>query len=1220
MTKRRAIRLLGPITLGTAIVGGSVLLRPDDERPLRRWSDEGAAELPALARQLAEDRRDPQPIIGSLTAPASEAPAPDALGPLAVTAAKQTASAAAPPRPRLSPRARAQATVSDTALAGRLAEQLRLMEPVTPLIPEQYRQDIQGGPQGIQPPAKAARPLPEPTFGMIAAADEASLAGMPEGQALLIAPAPAPLAEAQPGNLADEAAAIMATYSAPIPPAALAGEVQLADIAAPPPRNGAGDDAAAALAIPLVQGAEPYVLAAHLAQPEDAAELAAAPVQEAASEAVTSGEAAGLLDLPERAEPLAEPLTAQLSLPPAPGEATAEGAELAARSQGIDFTPGRQVFPASSDLQPFTYDDELILQIQVQGISVSDTIIAYGSREGIYLPLGELARILDLAIRISDDGHYASGWFLSEDRSLVIDLRQGLLTTGGNTGPLHGAMAQAFDGELYLRAEAFAMLLPLKVEPDLRAQSVLLTTLEPFPFEERMRREAQRDRLNSRNGVAEQDAWHREETPWLALSVPMADVELRGVSDSAKGTRLEGDLRLAGDLAFMTAQTFFSATSQDGLVSSLVELGRRDADGDLLGPLQATEFQIGDVATGNMPMGLRGNAGRGAYITNTPFESVSVFDQIDLRGVLPDGYEVELYRNDILLGSTGDVVNGQYEFLQIPVDYGINVFRLIFYGPQGQRREEVRRISVGDGRLSPGQLQYTFGAVQRGVNLLGVESPDFRPNATYGDWQAVGEMSYGISTAVTGIASAAVFEDEGARRWLATAGLRSGVAGLALRGDVGFSDGGGHAIGAGIGGRALGGGFTVSHFEYGGGFIDEVRSLGSELLRRSSEVDFNTSLHIGGAIDGTWLPLTARARRVEYQDGRTRTNASLRSSARLPGIILSNMVEYLHTTTSGGIGFSQLVGNFDLATFNRSSTQLRGSVGYSVLPDPKLTQISGEVVQKLDDRTVVSAGASYTFNNDDVIFSLSSVREFDRFSVALDGQYAVDQGSYSVALRFGFSLGRDPMRHRVYMAQPGQAGSGAIALRAFHDLDGNGVFGGPDMPLPEVNFAVYNNVATTDEQGIARLGELGNGNRVSVQADPSSFPDIMMAPVNRGIEIVPRAGRFHVSDFAIVSLSELEGTVTFAGGDSSRGVSGLRLQLVAEGGEAEHFVRTERGGYFFFEQVKPGQYQLIIDPQQAARLGICLTAMDPVIIAPAGDIVMRDAQVYTCEDGPPETG
>jgi hypothetical protein len=121
-----------------------------------------------------------------------------------------------------------------------------------------------------------------------------------------------------------------------------------------------------------------------------------------------------------------------------------------------------------------------------------------------------------------------------------------------------------------------------------------------------------------------------------------------------------------------------------------------------------------------------------------------------------------------------------------------------------------------------------------------------------------------------------------------------------------------------------------------------------------------------------------------------------------------------------------------------------------------------------------------------------------------------------------------------------------------------------------------------------------------------------MAPASRGIEIVPRAGRFHTSEFAVVELSEVEGTVSFTGAQSNRGVSGLRLQLRDPHGEVVQTVRTERGGYFFFEQVRPGDYALIIDPEQAERLGICLSAPASVTVAPLGDVLSRDLAVTSC--------
>jgi hypothetical protein len=133
-----------------------------------------------------------------------------------------------------------------------------------------------------------------------------------------------------------------------------------------------------------------------------------------------------------------------------------------------------------------------------------------------------------------------------------------------------------------------------------------------------------------------------------------------------------------------------------------------------------------------------------------------------------------------------------------------------------------------------------------------------------------------------------------------------------------------------------------------------------------------------------------------------------------------------------------------------------------------------------------------------------------------------------------------------------------------------------------------------------------------VQADPSSLPDILMAPASRGTEIVPRAGRFHVMDFPIIALSEVEGTVTFAGADNARGVSGLRLLLIDSKGEVVSSTRTERGGTYFFEQVRPGRFQLALDPEQAKRLGICMAGSASIEIGAVSDVYTQDAVIRQC--------
>lgn len=1051
--------------------------------------------------------------------------------------------------------------------------------------------------------ALTQRPVPRPGF---AALGLPGLTGHAAHSAPILAARPVPLRAVMRASTAPVAIAAAQRGAALVPEVSASAASEFS--------NAASDSAMRPQAASAALGLPP-IPAAYVTELPGAVQTAMLPADPPAA------------SISAQSHPPSQALTAARPLP-APSFGLAAPTSEAKGTARLAPANATQTFPAN--VTPvITYDDEVILAVKVATATDTtggdDTVIAYGTCGGLYLPLGGLARTLDLAISVGDEGNYASGWFLSENRRLTINLREGTAEVGGKAVLLAKSDAVAFDGELYVRAERIGDLLPLTITPNLRDQSITIKTTEPFPFEQRLAREAERERLGNEQASAAnaERRFPRETTPWLPISVPMADIETRAVSDTTLGERVETDLRLAGDLAWMSAQVFLTHSTRDGLTAAHIELGRTDPDADLLGPLHATSFAMGDVATTSLPIGLRGVAGRGATVSNAPVEAASVFDRIDLRGQLPDGYEVELYRNGVLVGSTRQAVNGQYQFLQVPVDYGLNLFRLVFYGPQGQRSEEVRRISVGDGRLSKGQVVYTVGAVQKDQNLLGVTAPRFIPGLDYGRWRASAQLAYGVTSGVTALVSGGWFDSDFGDRWLGSTGLRTGLGGLAAKLDFAMQDGAmplggngktGRAIEAGLGGRLLGASFTLTHAEYRGDFLDEVRVFDGQTLRRVTELDANATLRPWGE-GGLAIPLYARARRIEYASGEVQTTASLRGSARVAGVLASNTLEYSRYEPVKGVGGSvanQLIGTFDLSTLNGSRTQVRASASYTVMPDPRLEAVSLEVDRSLDDRTLVRASASQTFHRSDTQLGLSAERRFRRFTLAFDGTYGLRNKVHSLALRLGFGFGRDPLTDRVYVAPPGQALSGAVALRAYEDLDGDGIYGVGDKVLPEVAFGSGTGTGETDGQGVVLLTGLPAGTRASVQVDPTSLPDIALAPVTRGIELVPRPGRIHRTDFAVVAMSEIEGTAYFElaansdGKTRSRGVSGLQLLLLDASGNIASSARTEVDGFYLFEQVRPGRYTLAIDPQQAGRLKIALREAVGLEVGAKGSTLSRD--------------
>ena len=864
---------------------------------------------------------------------------------------------------------------------------------------------------------------------------------------------------------------------------------------------------------------------------------------------------------------------------------------------------------AATKAPEISEDDELILQIETAQGEMSDTIVAYGLRQGVYLPLGALTRFLDLPIAVSDDGHYASGWFLNEKRTIALNLRDGTLVVAGRPIALGKGDAVAYEGELYLKAERFSDLFPLDLKVDLRAQTVAVKTREPFPFEERLAREADRERLAARSGREPPSRFPREETPWRALAVPVGETELRAITDDDLGARVEADLRLAGDLAFMTGRAYASVSSRDGLTAARLELGRRDPDGDLLGPLKATEFQLGDVATGALPIGLRGVSGRGAFVTNAPLEQASIFDAVDLRGDLLDGYEVELYRNNTLIGSTRTPVNGQYAFLQVPVDFGLNVFRLVFYGPQGQRREVVRKISVGDGRLTPGQFIYSFGAAQKDMNLFGVRSPRFSPTPDFGAWRATAELGYGLSRAVTATLGAASWESAGKHHWLATTGLRSGIGATALRLDLGLQDGGGSTVEVGLGGKVFGLNYSATHAEYGGGAIDEVRAFTPDPLRRASEFNLNTTLRFGSGLNTLVMPITSQLRRLEFADGRRQTDATLRTTLPLGGVLLSNTFDYNRISAPTTPASSRLLGTFDLATLSGSKMRYRAGVAYTLLPTPKLQTVTLEADRRFGENMLVRGGVTHTLTDNQTTLGLSAIRRIGPVNVAFDGAYGFPKRNYSFALRVGFSFGRNPLSGHTFLARPGLTSGGAAAVTAFADANANGLRDPGEEPVAGVTFLSGTHESRTDAQGHALIPGLGDGARASIRVDSDSMPDIALAPARAGIEIVPRPGRIHTSDFAIVTLSDIEGTAFFRAESGTRAVSRLQLRLLRADGSLAARARSESDGFFLFERLPAGQYRLELDPQQAASLKIRLEAPITLTLGGKSNVVRQSIYV-----------
>jgi hypothetical protein len=161
------------------------------------------------------------------------------------------------------------------------------------------------------------------------------------------------------------------------------------------------------------------------------------------------------------------------------------------------------------------------------------------------------------------------------------------------------------------------------------------------------------------------------------------------------------------------------SSDEHGLPESLrVRAYRSDPTGNLLGPMHATHYALGDVSLLATGLVSQNSAGRGAVVTNRPVERPENFDRTNFRGDLPAGWDAELYRNGQLLAFATPNGAGRYEFLDVPLQYGTNRFEIVLYGPQGQVRREIKQLAVGMDSIPPRQTWYWAGIAEENADLI----------------------------------------------------------------------------------------------------------------------------------------------------------------------------------------------------------------------------------------------------------------------------------------------------------------------------------------------------------------------------------------------------------------------------------------------------------------------------------------------------------------------
>lgn len=833
---------------------------------------------------------------------------------------------------------------------------------------------------------------------------------------------------------------------------------------------------------------------------------------------------------------------------------------------------------------------ELILKMQLRHFLINDGFIGYLTQGGVLLPLDEVMRTLNFPISVNPAAGQAQGWFLRENQKFSLDIPRNEVVVKGEITHFDPDLMYLRPDDIYVDTTLLSKWFPVDFEFVLSSLMIKASSREPLPLEEKLEREKKRSGLG--RGI-DKPVYPRQETPYRLLDWQFIDTTYSlDYDNETEKTQGRYNSLIAGDLLNMNSQLFLSGANDEALQDLRLEVGRKDPGGELLGLLKAQEFSFGDIFTTQTPLIANSQTGRGLEISNFPLNRPSEFDRTTLRGELPLGWEVELYRNEILLDSqvTPDA-SGRYEFIDVPLLFGLNILRRVFYGPQGQRREEVQRIFAGEDLVQPGKQYYRLGVNQKNKDLFRV-GEDSRGTVD-GEERYLFEYERGISKLFSVSTSLASLPFEKTRRNYATLGLRSAFFGMFSRLDVSRNDQGGTAAQAAVQANF----FDINLFAEHAQFYDFVSE---RVPLQSDPADSLSEVRVDGVIPAFWrlprLPITLAAQMEQLESGRTNYQLANRASLYYKGISFSN--NSLWTLSRGGDipDITTSSSSFLLSgrVFDRLS--LRGTLDYSVQP-------------KIEFKTV-SATGDYDFSRDFssrvtvtrqltgeplTSVSLGLNRRFKMAALGVNGAYQ-DDGNYTIGSTLTFSLGRNPHKKNLFVQSDRIATSGAASARVFLDHNQSGDFDAGDEPIEGAHLRPGPIDLKTDEDGLAMITGLSSHSPVNVTLDQSSLEDPFWLPVRKGVELVPRPGRSVLLDFPVILTGEVDGTVYLLQEDITKAVSDVELQLVNLEGEVVKQTKTAFDGFYLFTLVPLGKYILRVSPEQVQRLELTTSPEQEVAI------------------------
>ena len=851
-------------------------------------------------------------------------------------------------------------------------------------------------------------------------------------------------------------------------------------------------------------------------------------------------------------------------------------------------SPYAQARDAPTDSSPATQESEVVLMLNLDEDTLSDSFLAVERSGRLFLPVCATAEAISLSITCVEDR--AFGYILDPSRPFVIDLAAGHTIAGRKVFKIADA-AFLHGSDLVVDIAELAKWLPVDFKYQAQSSTLQMHARELLPVQGFKKR--QRFKQAPPPAAARR---YEDFTPnRKPVTIPTIDVisqgALIGDGHGSQKSSTVNTLALSGDLLYMSSEAHLAA--EDAHLTRLdLALFRKNDAGFKVGPLPATQILIGAAQPPNLDgIGAASASMYGFFLSNRPISGASKFLSHDINGYLPAGWDAELLQNGAPIGYQPPTQDGMYHFLNLKVQYGINDFKVILHGPFGETRESEQTF-FSDATTPSGEFLYSLSAAwQGGLTRSGTPGPERGSNLTM-------TSDFGL---LQGFAGSVLLV-----RQADNYGREQDYAGVGVR-------------------TALG--YTLWSLDLIQSVSPAAGSYGQLLTIRSSSRDvFGVALQLdqrffrnfdSPSFPGSADPILSGTR------AKLSTSVSGWDSIRFPlslelGLDARRSGEADWTTIWRGAGgwrgwngaleadVSYLQGALNANGSLQISTRVkevsvRGQIGFSLAPKLAPSAINVSADKDLGGGLQLNSGFVHdpVANTSGLLFGLSKKLGMVGYTVSATRSTT---GVYSINVGLSTSVAADRFNRQAVISAEALSPSGLISVSAQTAAAGSSVWN----ELPGVGFQVNGGrvMAVPGSRGLPVIAFLAPDIPVDVSVDLATIEDPFMVPKEDGCRITPRAGVVSACQFTMVTGGEIDGMVLVKLNKTEEvPLKGVKVDLVTTGAEPKLLASTqsEESGYYLFKAVKPGSFQLRIPEAETRRLKTGAALPIPVTMPDGGD-------------------